>query len=283
MKYALLLILAACDGVFGLDPLRLRDGGPADLAIPDIATGWSTPQVVTLPVPAGGEFATDLSLSEDEQIAAYSVVVNGDGNLYEARMRSRTTGTATTSIETDATKFHGSPELSPDGLTIHAQWAESETNGELVRWTRTSTDAAWTGPVPVEELTTTADERPGPTDRTNQRMVIVRAAQLAEVVLQDGRWTPIATTGALTVAAAPRNPYLSADGLTLLFVATEPSSGLSDVFVSSRYAVDMPWLPAQRLDVASSPVHNEQDPWLSADGKRIYFSREEAILFIERP
>ena len=68
--------------------------------------------------------------------------------------------------------------------------------------------------------------------------------------------------------------FLTEDGLTLYFNRT-PGAGEStgDLFVASRPDLNAPFGAAVPItDLNTS--HDERDPWLSPDGKRLFFSSD---------
>ena len=68
--------------------------------------------------------------------------------------------------------------------------------------------------------------------------------------------------------------FLSEDGLTLFYV-TGPSSGAADLYVASRRSTSDPFEHDTPLDDLNTPS-DERDPWLSPDGRELYFSSDRS-------
>jgi hypothetical protein len=68
--------------------------------------------------------------------------------------------------------------------------------------------------------------------------------------------------------------FLSEDGLTLFYV-TGPEFGAADLYVASRRSTDDPFEHDTPLDDLNTP-NDERDPWLSADGRLLYFSSDRS-------
>ena len=81
------------------------------------------------------------------------------------------------------------------------------------------------------------------------------------------------TTTAFQPMRSPINPQLSPDGRTLVFAAT--GRGL-DLFVAERTAIGALWALATPIAEVNTDG-DETDPWLSADGRRLYFTRDDVV------
>jgi len=254
-----------------------------DVAMPDaalpLAVGWSAPVEVTLDKPAGA-FAADASFMEDQSRVFYSITMLGGSeyDIYEATMSSPTMGGARRAVLARPGVPESSPEVSPDGLVMYFLTLEG-TMGRIDRIARGGLTRPWGMATTPADLNSAADERPGNVDKPKTHIVIVRADHLVELASSAGAWVEQMTTAALPMGA--RDPQLSSDALTLVYAA--PDAGIStDLYVSVRDSVDMPWSIANKLDGVSDPEMPETDPWLASDGKRIYFARGATIYTSQR-
>ena len=65
---------------------------------------------------------------------------------------------------------------------------------------------------------------------------------------------------------------ISKDGLSLYLASNRPGGfGGFDIYVSQRASVDDPWGPPQNLGPSINTAANEQAPYLTIDGHRMYF------------
>ncbi|UYZ61793.1 TolB-like translocation protein [Hymenobacter weizhouensis] len=77
----------------------------------------------------------------------------------------------------------------------------------------------------------------------------------------------------LNTAASESNPYISPDGSILLFFSDRPGgAGDSDLYISYREKGQ--WSAPQNLGRAVNTAAGEFCPFVSADGKTLYFSRQ---------
>lgn len=95
------------------------------------------------------------------------------------------------------------------------------------------------------------------------------------VELVDGTW--VRTSAGANVndpTASESNPHLSADGMTLYFTSNRAGGfGGHDLWQSSRQA-DGSWAPPVNLGSTFNTVENEDQIWVSRDGRTAYFNRE---------
>jgi Tol biopolymer transport system component len=70
-------------------------------------------------------------------------------------------------------------------------------------------------------------------------------------------------------------PYLSMDGLTLLFTSDRPGGyGRCDLYMLERLTTDGPWSEPKNLGPIINSMSEESDATLSADGLALYFSSD---------
>jgi Tol biopolymer transport system component len=278
----MLVCVAGCDGVFGLHELHRADATiQADASI-DAPSQWQPAQVVTLRVP---EFyaATDITLTADETRVVYTAYMGSEYDIYEASMTSATVGGSATLLESDP-EAEVLPEMSPDGLTLYFMTHETPGVGAIHMRTRNVIDDDWGGATMPPDLNRPAlDDRPGSPDASGTYMVIARAPVLQEMQNVGGTWTPIDTCDAITaVLADARNPHLSPDGLRLVFAgAAVVEPGGLDLYMSTRNALGDVWSPPTVIDLSQRTL-DDTDPWLSADGMRLWWTRGDNVLFAKK-
>lgn len=282
-----LLILAVvvaggCDLVWGLDLGAAPDASlPGVDAVPDAHPMFGAPMTVTLDCPAGGS-AIDLSLDLAEQRFIYACAGIGiDIDIYEAAVKDALTGDTARAVVMES-GTQGSPEMSPDGLEVYYLLLRTGI-GEIFLKRRPTIGAAWgASTLAPDVLNTDSDDRPGPPDATGTRFMITRSSPpssvLVEVVREGARYSESATSSlALRPPTSPINPQISADGRTLVFAALGDGS---DLFVAQRSNLDSPWGTAIPIPEVNTSL-DETDPWLSADGRRLYFTRG-GVIFLAR-
>jgi Tol biopolymer transport system component len=276
-----MLLVGACDQVFDLSGRQPIDapGPPADAvdAPRDASPTFGAVTAVTLTCPLN-RTSGDVTLDRSETLFIY-ICTNAsatDSDIYEAPVIDPTLGGAPTVVLMTA-GIEGSPELSPDGLDLYFLTFSVPGIGVIERLVRTTLGSPFVATPPGGGLNTVADERPGSPNDTTTRMVISRGDKLVEL-RNEGTWMVVPTTSAIAVPGLSVyvNPHLSADGLTLVFAAgagTNPK----DLYVARRTLITDAWdavAPITELNTAQ----NETDPWLSADGLRIYFARSNVVL-----
>ncbi len=270
------LATGACDRVLGLEPRSAPDGPPppAD-APPDAHPTFGAVAPVTLECPVGRS-PLGVTLDELERRFVYGCgAVESD--IYEAQVVTPLTGGAPTAVVISP-EDEGSPELSPGGISVY-YLVPTMGFGRIDLKQRAAIEQPWGPPLDPDGLNTIADDRPGPPDATGTHFVITRGPPPGSVLVEvardgDGAWREIPTTAAFQPVRSPINPQLSPDGRTLVFAATGQGY---DLFVAQRAALGGPWAPATQIAEVNTSG-DETDPWLSVDGRRLYFTRDGAVL-----
>jgi hypothetical protein len=119
------------------------------------------------------------------------------------------------------------------------------------------------------------------------RMVVQQGAggfrYLAEYTRtsETGPWQRVDDTLVAVNATAQQvfNPHLDRDGTTLLFGALVGSD--DDLYIATRATADDPFDTPLAIGELNTSA-DEGDPWLSDDGRRIYFSRKNGGLKISQ-
>jgi Tol biopolymer transport system component len=78
--------------------------------------------------------------------------------------------------------------------------------------------------------------------------------------------TPPTRVAELSSPQGETGTFLTEDCLTVYFASTR--SGNNRIYTATRAAVDQPWpVPTEVLDFMPGAMENQQDPWISADGR----------------
>jgi hypothetical protein len=174
--------------------------------------------------------------------------------------------------------------VSPDGLTL---WVSSDRpggKGGLDIWvsTRPTPDATWSTPTPVAELNTAGDEFPRPPAQGGLVMLpsyrsapINRYQTFTTARLNAGAsWAMQTPLSELDTANIDTDAFLTEDGLTVYFSSDRLVSGDQDLFVAARpnpKSLFGSFAPLRELNAAGA---QDRDPWLSPDGREMYFSSD---------
>jgi WD40 repeat protein len=208
----------------------------------------------------------------------------GQGDVWRATRASRTEpfGAATLLEPANSADRETSPAIEPDGLTLWLGSDRGQPGGDLDIWRmrRSSREADDWGPLEnIVELNSDADDLPRPPTLGGLVMPIAsrRGGQatlqtyLASRPAEDAAFDNVRPLTELWQdGISMLDAFLSSDGL-LLFYAREEAAGEGDIFMASRRSPEREFrdvVPLSDLNTADA----ERDPWLSADGKRFFFS-----------
>ena len=141
---------------------------------------------------------------------------------------------------------------------------------------RASTSDPFDTPVLIAELDTAGmDAEPTPTeDGLTLVFVRVGGATLSDLyqaqrpALDQPFGAPVALS--VDTANAEEGPWLSADGLRLIFASARGGTGMLDLYETTRTSLTAPFDPPRELSELNSP-QNEATGSLSPDGLEIFF------------
>ncbi len=184
-----------------------------------------------------------------------------------------------------------SPAVSGDGLTLWlAHEVESDGDSEATTDVRmvvreTTSEPDWQGPVSVQGLNTSADERPRP---LGQGGVVMPLSRRVETDAGDTLWQtllarrvgdaefsePVLLSELVEPDVSVVDGFLSFDGLTLVFKYQPPDED-GDLYWAKRSSVDAAFVGATAVPGADVNTDaDERDPWLSPDGTVLYFASD---------
>jgi hypothetical protein len=268
MVVAVAAMGAGC-GRIGFDP-------PSHDAFP---AGPFGPAAELTELDTGG--ADDPALTGDELEITFTSARAGSVGRCDVwtATRSSTTASWTTPVSlgapvnTAGCQSGGFPSV--DGLTLWLA-ATPATAFDLVESTRATRTSAWQAPVVLTALNSMSDDS-APTVTadalviafTSNRTGVSRLYLSSRASEADGWGAPM-LVGPLTSGTKERSAHLSRDGLMLWFISD--ALGTQDIWVASRPDRASPFGTAVVVsELATSD--NEDDPWVSGDGHRIYFAR----------
>lgn len=193
-------------------------------------------------------------------------------------------GAPTPVVELNLGSDDALPGVSPDGLTL---WISSDRPGGFGTYdiwvsTRPSRTAPWSAPVLAADLSSTAEDLAPQVSEDGLTMVITstrpggpggRDLCWSTRASPAAPWrTPVLIEGVNT-AADDSEGRLMPGGLELYFRSASPA-GDTDLFVARRASVADAFSapqPITELDTAA----NEDDPWLSLDGRYLMYSSDQ--------
>lgn len=209
------------------------------------------------------------------------------GEVWSAT-RSDKTATFDTPVlvtEINSPSLETSPIVSEDGLTF---WVGSDRSGGLGAldiWvsTRASRGTAWTTPKPLAALNSSGNDIPRPpgqhrlimplsSDRDSPGLYAIYFASRPQpsAAFADPRLISELSVADHNIV----DGFLTEDGLDL-FWDLGPEIGFADLYVSSRRSTDDRFERRVALTELNTSS-NERDPWLSQDGKLLFFSSDRA-------
>jgi WD40-like Beta Propeller Repeat len=230
---------------------------------------------------SGGTFDDDPSLRGDELEIVFASDRSGgqgDCDLWTAKRASldvafgspTNLGPAINSNSCDA-----GGELSVDGLTLYFA---SKRNGtwDIFVSHRATLSSPWDAAAAVPELSSPAIDEKGPSLAADGlTLAFYSGAGNSDLwwttrATTAGAWSPPTRIDELSTQFDEESPHLSTDGLQLWFVTNRIGDDF-DLWVARRPTKTSRWNVPTRVDELSAPGEDD-DPWVSADGQRIYYA-----------
>jgi Tol biopolymer transport system component len=230
----------------------------------------------------------DPSLTEDR----LEMFIGLGGSIAVARFTNDTWGmvAAADNLNFGAGVIDDTPYVSADGLTMH--WTSSRVGqGDFDIWraTRPNRNLPWTVQENVQPLNTSSHDAGGSISGDGLMIVFGsnRGGAAAGVDLYSAtRSNPTAPWGSvnriteLNTATDEGHPLLSPDKLTIYFHSNRMLASDIDLYEAHRASAAVPFgLPRRLVELASAGGSYDGDPWVSADGRHMFFARTDGSGF----
>ncbi|HXJ23937.1 MAG TPA: hypothetical protein VMT03_27335 [Polyangia bacterium] len=223
--------------------------------------------------------------------------VSGNGDVWFAARASAAEpfGAPAPVSAVNGSSFETSSAISTDGLTL---WFGSDRDGgtgAVDVWVsqRGTRGGDWSTPVNVVALNSASDDIPRPPGQHGLVMPMASSRPAGTnpngnyqtyLAARPGDGSPFTTPAPIPELDNPDRStvdgFLTDDGLTLFFSATpnagaalDGGAGNADLYVAWRQGTSDHFSFTQPLDDLNTPG-DERDPWLTPDGKTLYFTSD---------
>lgn len=273
-------LLTAFAGCFGRDRVIAVAAGRDPFGTPQPVAGLRTEQ----------DGVQDPSLTADELEIFFTSPNGGTNDIWTSR-RASADAAWETSVQVPELSSSGNDQdasVSPDGLTIYLASDRAGAGMRLYVAERAARDQPWSAPRSVGDLGASAEDVAPTLDAGALQMLFassrngaadVHLYATARASVNDAWAAPVALT-AINSDQQDRDPALYDGGRGLVFASRRTDQGrTSDLFETRRASADADFAatPA-RIDELSTVENWEGDPWLSEDGRHIYFVSDQTGL-----
>jgi hypothetical protein len=284
---AIVLLIAAC-GRIGFDPINpiAGDAGlPNDSDVPSDAAPpispfmpFSNVQVIDELV-AAGEYRDHPTLSPDMLTMYLTKDSVGSATIWYTERESLIEPWMPIALVPDLNSGTSdtAPNLSPNGLVMHFASDRGGASNDLYVATRAQVQDPWGNITPISELNTVELEHSPTLTPNGLRMVFDRDGELFESTrgsTADPWGSPVPLTELNRAGFYVGDGELADGGLTLYFDSEFAATGL-DLYVTTRPSLDAPFEAPAPMDTLNTSGH-ESDPWLSPDGRTLFFARSSS-------
>lgn len=275
----LALVLCACEARLGAPAGIDATGGATDAADPTDAAidafvlgAWGPP--AKIPGASGTASEDDGTLSTTTLELVFAIQNVNDANRKDLWVTSRAsladawaTPTQLALSVTGATDE--TPRFSADDLTLFFASDRAGGAGGLDIWkvTRAAIGGPWGTPTRVAGVNTAANEKWFVPCGTQGRYLVIVGGDIAEGTL--GMGLPAISADLSAPAANETGTFLTGDCTTTYFASVR--SGDNRIYTSARTAPTMPWSVPTEVVAFSVLGGNQEDPWVSADGRTFLF------------
>lgn len=280
---ALSLVVCACGASIEGDVNATPDGNPPldpDAEDIDAGLGLFGPPIV---VPGANTNADedDGTLSSTGLEMVFSLEEAGDNNRKHLYILTRMSTTDPFAGPPTRLPFNQTgaqdqtPRFSDDDLTLFfATNRDPNTSGlDIYRVTRPNVGGAFGTPTVVAGIDDPArDDKWFMPCAGNRFLMISNRGGVGEDIYEGvlGMGAPV-RVAELSSAQSETGTFLTADCLTVYFASQR--TGDNRIHIATRTAVDQPWgMPTEVTDFMPTPGENQEDPWLSADGRTFALS-----------
>ena len=270
------MLLASCGADISSDPADeqgSRDGGVRQ---------WSAPAAVAVAATQAIEDDVTLTSNALEMVYGIADPTTGKKDLYyTSRTAIGAPWAPVVPLPFDRTESsEEAPRFSVDDRTLYFASDRAADDGNLdiyaVPHTPTA-NAPWGMPQPVAPLTTALTEK-WLSPCSGGHYVVVRSTPAGDTDLLEGTLgsaAPPTPIDALNTTDSETGAFLSADCLTLYFASFHVMP--ERIFVTHRASVGSPWQRPTRVDdFLIGDSADQEDPWLSADGRTFAFASNAA-------
>ena len=287
----------SADDTSGLDAPQPGDGGPTSDG--GWFAGWGTPvrvEIEGMPL-AATSYVTDPALSGDASqlvFAHWDTTSSGTGDLYIATGGPTTWDDPVPLVFNDPARNEGNPKLSSSGLVLwYAFYTQGPTAIDVYAYRRsTPTATTWTNATAEEagNLSTDIEDRPGTPTVDANRIIVHRRANGSDQRMTEyvrlggtGPWVPavVQPFDEVHALASVVNGHLAENGLLLVFAADQHDGNDIDLYAARRESLTSQFTDIVRIDELSTDAA-DSDPWLSSDGRQIWFARQEGSLAVDQ-
>lgn len=277
----LALLLCACEARLD-DPNGTIDGGPTtidgsliDDAAPDafVLGAWGP----ATKVPAAGTMLSedDATLSSSTLEMVFAIANAADNNRKDLWYTSRATPAAMWEMPVKlgfsvTGASDETPRFSPDDKTLYYATTRAGGPGGLDIWkvTRSTIGGTWGTPTVVAGPNSTANEKWFMPCGTQGRYLVILGGDIGEGML--GGAAPAVVDELSALNANETGTFLTQDCLTVYFASVR--SGTNLIYTSHRTSVTTPWQAPTLVADFSTIGGDQEDPWLSNDGRTFVFA-----------
>lgn len=241
-----------------------------DAAVPDapLPTGpFGTPmKILGLSSDALAEDDITLNRAETEVIFAANLA-NGK-ELYTARRANKDAawGTPAAIPALASAGSDSAGRFSADELAFFYGGVRGGASEDVWVTTRATVDSPWGAPTRLAVVNSNGQDR-WYNPCGNRYVMVSDRTNAGDFDLYEGVVGAAPTRLSISTAGSGDiSPYLTSDCLTLYW------SHDADIYLATRATIDAPWQAQGVAADLSTAASNEQDPWMSVDRHRMYFS-----------
>ena len=246
---------------------------------------WLAPQLLF--PQDDGLIVSNPTFAYGESQLVYTEKPSGDdkaARIYERRLSGGSWGSRR---ELELGSDTSSPAISADGLELWFGQNVEGGLGETDIWRSRWQSGTWSEPEHLgEPLNSASDDAPRPAAVNGTIMPLSSKRHGQSVLYQiylatrpaaDAPWQSVSQELLATINSPTfesTDGFLTEDGLTLYFCSTRNAPQQGDLFVAQRSDLQAPFgLPRALADL--NTLADERDPWLSQDGRKLYFSSNQ--------
>lgn len=173
-----------------------------------------------------------------------------------------------------------SPEIARDGLSIYlCSNRMGSATWDLFIATRPDRASPWSAPVRVTELSSPEIDCAAVEREDRLEVILHRGTEPRDLVRAtrgspNDPWQVAGAIAELNTARDEGSPFLARGDLALLY-NRDGDNMPGDLWIATRAGLDQPFEPGVAIPNVNSTA-NDADPWLSPDGRRLYFASTRA-------